>query len=103
MHHRFGHVALLLPSVALLPSLLGDQDRPSPPLAGWLPVQQQPQEETPAPGQGLAAGDSVIRPPANVDPAITKPVAPAGSPGTDPMPVVPPPGTPGGDPNVVPK
>jgi hypothetical protein len=68
-------------------------DRANPPAEAQRPVQPPPT------GTG-SQETGVIRPPAGVDPGMTKP---APNPQAFPMPVVPPPGTPGGNPQVVPK
>jgi hypothetical protein len=67
--------------------------------------QTVPEAAAPGSGGGAPLSDKldrqggVIRPPAGIDPEITRP-PPSGGSG---MPVIPPPGTPGGEPGVKPK
>ena len=79
-----------------------------PPTDQVIPEKMKPEEPsvtgTVGPGSTLSekleATEGVIRPPSNLDPAITAP-APVPNPGTTP--IIPPPGSPGGDQSVVPK
>ena len=64
------------------------------------PRSSEIQPAPPSPSGTGSQDTGVIRPPAHVDPGITK-AAP--NPQEFPTPVVPPPGTPGGNPQVVPK
>lgn len=72
---------------------------PTEPRDGTLAPEDQTTGQAQEPlGDKLAKSDSVLCPPANVDPDIRAP-----APGGGNTPVIPPPGSPGGDPSVRPK
>lgn len=87
---------------AALPAAAAEQDSLPPQTPSHQTV---PEAASPGSGGGAPLSDKldrqggVIRPPAGVDPEITRPPPSSGS----TMPVIPPPGTPGGESGVKPK
>ena len=92
-------LALTVPHALTLAAAALGRAETTPPAP--LPPKTEPTGPTVMPPAGT--GDmprGVIRPPATVDPGITRGTPNAGN---YPTPVVPPPGSPGGNPQVVPK